>query len=305
MRRARAGPLRARERGGGCGGVRLALHRGRLLEALDGLRGAQRAGGRVGGNLGRAAVVARREQLLELVRDEVLGAGQAGARGERERERQVLELADDVGHDGRLLERDGEDLPLAVDANQPARRRVVGRDEDGLGGDAIHVDHRAALEVVHVAVAELGHHEDHAVLGRDLHGDGEVVCRLGREEDVRRLLGEAGRAGRARAGRDLDHVQLGALRALHREGEQRRLGRGAVSLELRKRGRVALDRLRDVLLDGEELHRADDAVGARLRGGRRERRKRRGAAARVSGRWRGLPSQRAAGRVRPYASARP
>mmetsp|Transcript_6965 Transcript_6965/g.21992 ORF Transcript_6965/g.21992 Transcript_6965/m.21992 type:complete len:406 (+) Transcript_6965:2970-4187(+) len=60
----------------------LALHRRRVLEALDGLRGAQRAGGRVGGDLGRAPVVTLREQLLKLVHDQVLGAGQVAARRE-------------------------------------------------------------------------------------------------------------------------------------------------------------------------------------------------------------------------------
>lgn len=55
------------------------------------------------------------------------------------------------------------------------RRLVLSRDEDGLAGDAVHVDACAGLEVVEVDKAVLGDEVDDAVLLRNLNGDGEVV----------------------------------------------------------------------------------------------------------------------------------
>lgn len=63
-------------------------------------------------------------------------------------------------------------------------------DEDGIAGDPVHVDAGASLDVVHVYVAVLGDEVDYVVFGGHLHGHGEVVLCLGREEHVHCLLGE-------------------------------------------------------------------------------------------------------------------
>ena len=56
--------------------------------------------------------------------------------------------------------------------------------------------------------AHLGNHVDHAVLAADLHRDGKVLRRLGREVDVGRLLAEGRRALRLGARLYLDDVEL-------------------------------------------------------------------------------------------------
>lgn len=72
-----------------------------------------------------------------------------------------------------------------------------GGDKNRLAGDAVHINTCSALYVVHVDVAVFGDQIYDVVLGRHLHGDGEVVLRLGREEHVYCLLGEGLVAGGA------------------------------------------------------------------------------------------------------------
>ena len=59
-------------------------------------------------------------------------------------------------------------LSLPVDSDQSTGSLVWSGDENGVSTDAIHEDTHGGLEVVHVDVAVLRHHEHHAVLGRYL-----------------------------------------------------------------------------------------------------------------------------------------
>lgn len=65
-----------------------------------------------------------------------------------------------------------------------------GGDKDRIGGDPVHVDTRARLDVVHVYVSVLGDEVDDVILGRHLHRDREVVLRLRREENIHGFLWE-------------------------------------------------------------------------------------------------------------------
>ena len=57
-----------------------------------------------------------------------------------------------------------EDLSLSVDSDDAVGRLVGRGHEDGLGGDAVHVDAGAAFQIVEVDVAVLGDQVDHAML---------------------------------------------------------------------------------------------------------------------------------------------
>ena len=149
-------------------------------------------------------------------------------------------------------------MALAVDADDARGEVVRRRDEYGVGADAVHEYARAGVHVVDVYVAVLGDQIEDVVLGGGLHGDGKVVLRLGRKEHVDGLLRVGLIAGRRLA--DLDHVQLAALGAAHREAEESRRLLVAVDLELGEAGGVALDGLRDLALHRVELHAAGDAV---------------------------------------------
>ena len=116
-----------------------------------------------------------------------------------------------------------------------------------------------------MAIAHLGDHVHAVVLVGDLHGHREVLRGLRREVDVALLLAEGSCALGPRAGRYLDELKPRAGGRLGGVGEERGWRRRALDGELREGRRVALDGLRDILLLGVELHRADDAVGARLR----------------------------------------
>jgi len=65
-------------------------------------------------------------------------------------------------------------LSLAIDADDAVSRFVGGRYEDGLGGDAVHVDAGAALKIVHVDVAVLGDQVDDTVLLTDLKNESQI-----------------------------------------------------------------------------------------------------------------------------------
>lgn len=255
---------------------------GNALERVDGLGRAEDAPRRVGGDLGRLGEGAAREELGELARVEVVRAGEVGAAGEADGEVGVVEGAEDVGDDGVVVDGDGEDLALAVDSDDTARRLVRARHEHGLAGDAVHVDARSRLEVVEVDEAVLGDEVDDAVALRDLHRDGEVVGGLGREEDVDGLLGVD---GVRRLVVDLDDVELsveefalksqrlpevprsqsragetnlGAGSGPDCKGEELRIGRTTVQPQLGKARGVALDGLGNSPLARVELHRALD-----------------------------------------------
>ncbi len=103
--------------------------------------------------------------------------------------------------------------------------------------------------------AKLGDEVDDAVLLRNLHRDGEVVGRLGREENVDGLLREGG-VGRLVA--DLNDMELGTSASADSEAEELAGAAGAVQLELGEGSSVALDGLRDTALDRVELHGALD-----------------------------------------------
>jgi hypothetical protein len=62
----------------------------------------------------------------------------------------------DVGHDAVLVNRDTEDLTLAVDTNDTVELLVGCSGEDGLARDTIHVDALASLDLVEVDEAKLG-----------------------------------------------------------------------------------------------------------------------------------------------------
>ncbi|KAI3480029.1 hypothetical protein L1887_57805 [Cichorium endivia] len=215
---------------------------GDLLELLDGLGGAKDAAGRVGGDLCGLAVLAGGEERVELLEVEVVCAGEVAAGGELEGEVGVVEGAEDVGDDGVFVNRDGEDLTLAVDADDAAGGFVLCGDKDGVAGDAVHVDAGAGLEVVEVDEAVLCDEVDDAVALADLHCDGEVVGGLWREEDVDGLLCEGGLAVLVV---DLDDVELCAGGGAVGKGEQLEGVGCGVGLELGKGGCVALDGLGD------------------------------------------------------------
>lgn len=177
----------------------------RLLEALDNLSRAQNPTGRVGCDLRRLAKVARLEELLVLLDVEVVGTGQVPTRRELERELGVVERGEDVRDQRLIVDADGQDLALAVHAENAVRGLVVGRGEDRLAGDAVHVDAGARFEVVQVDETVLGREIDDAVLLGDLHGDREVVGCLGRKVDIDSLLRER-RVGRLVI--NLDDVKL-------------------------------------------------------------------------------------------------
>jgi hypothetical protein len=255
--------LAAREQGAQVDehGRLLAGRRRHRLEALDDLLGAQRALRRVGGELGGLLVLAGGEQALKLRRDEALGAGQAAAARHREREVEVVELLRHERHHRGLVDGRQQHLAAAVDGQDAARRVGRGRQKDGVGRDAVAVHGRRRLEVVHEQQAELGDDVHEAEARRHLQADGEVVGKLGREEELGGALdGAAGRAA------ELDHVQLGHdLAVLERLLRKRdHVGREVAAGELdgRERGRVRLERLALGLLDRVELHDAARERGA-------------------------------------------
>ena len=63
-----------------------------------------------------------------------------------------------------------------------------GCEEDGVRGDAVSVDCSGSLQVIHKQQAQLGDNIHQAVLLADLHGDGEVICKLRWKEQFRLLL---------------------------------------------------------------------------------------------------------------------
>ena len=91
-----------------------------------------------------------------------------------------------------------------------------------------------------------------------LHGHRKVVLCLRRKEDINGFFLERGIS--VGWSPDLDDVEFSPSCASDGEAEQGALQGVALHLELAKGGGVALDGLRDVPLDAEELHGAHHAV---------------------------------------------
>ena len=91
-----------------------------------------------------------------------------------------------------------------------------------------------------------------------LHRNWKVVLCLRREEDINGFFLERGISVGRRP--DLDDVELAPGGAPDGEAEQCALQGVALHLELAEGGGVTLYGLRDVPLDAEELHGADDAI---------------------------------------------
>ena len=96
-------------------------------------------------------------------------------------------------------------MPLLVYADDTVRGLVLRGYEYGFAGNSVHVHTRTRLEVVKVNETKFCDKEDNAVLFRDLHRDGEIVCGLRREEYVDGLLREYGVRGLMI---DFNNVQL-------------------------------------------------------------------------------------------------
>jgi hypothetical protein len=80
--------------------------------------------GALGGGLGRLLVLARREEALELLRDERLCARQVAALGQRQRQLQVVQLGAHKGHHRRLVHSGQQHL--AAPARARGRRGSAG-----------------------------------------------------------------------------------------------------------------------------------------------------------------------------------
>ena len=242
---------------------------GHVLEPRDGLLGAQRAAGG-GGELGGALEVARVEQRLELGHHERLRAGQVAPLRQGQRQLRVLELAGDERHHGLLVDVHQQHLPSPVHRVHAADAGRARRDEHRVVGNLVAVNRRRRLDVVHEQQPHLRDHVQHAVLRRGVHGDGEVVREVGREEQLRLALRERRLAGR-RA--QLDDVQLRGdgpvgLRGFLRKRHQLRLLRVPGDVVRGERGGVRLKRLRALLRRGVQLHVALDERRARGVAGR-------------------------------------
>ena len=98
------------------------------------------------------------------------------------------ELTLDIWHDGILVHTNTQYLTFPVHHDYPIRCLILRSSKDSLARYPVHIDTRASLDLVQVDESEFRDKVDDAVLLRDLHGDGEIVCRLGREEDVDLLL---------------------------------------------------------------------------------------------------------------------
>lgn len=193
------------------------LNRG-SLEHLNRLRSTEDAPGRVCSDLGGTGEVARLEQLRELTLVEVVGTGKVASRRETNREVDVVERRENVGNHDLFIDRDAQNLTLAVDSDDTARRLVFAGDKHCLARDAVHVEACARLEVVKVDETVFRDEVDDTVALRDLHRDGEIVRGLGREEDVDRFL-RVHRVGGSVI--DLDDVELSTQEIVRNRSEDR------------------------------------------------------------------------------------
>ncbi|PNY29194.1 Uncharacterized protein TCAP_00893 [Tolypocladium capitatum] len=235
----------------------LARLHGESLELLDRLGCSEEAPGGVGGDLGGLHVVTRVKQLVELLRIKAVRTRQSGSRGQLDGNLRVGGVLEEVGDDGRVVDGDKEHLTLAVDTHKARRVAVGAAGEDGLARDSVHEDEGAGLEVVQVNEAVLGDHEDDAVLLRDLQSHGEVVGRLGREEDVDGLFRES----RVRLGMvDLDDVELGAGGGSHGKTEEPGVLGGTLQSQGAESSGMALDGLTNATVLGVQLHGSDDTA---------------------------------------------
>ena len=119
-------------------------------------------------NLGRLAVLPVSEAGVELPDEQLVRAAQVVPDGEPERHVRVLEVAVDVVDDVLLVDGDREDLSLSIHTDDAAGGLVGSSNEDGFGGNPVHVDADAALDVVKVDVAVFGYQVGDAVLGAHL-----------------------------------------------------------------------------------------------------------------------------------------
>ena len=230
---------------------------------LDGLVGAD---GGVAEDLALAGVVAG--DLEAVLGDADDGGGDEdalGIEGEEERQRALVDLADDVlGGDAGVVEGDRE-LPRALDAAGRHRREryALGAGVDEEEGEAVRA--RQPLRVAVVAARRAGHHEDVVgavggrdplLLAREEEGVAVALRHGGDAEGVGAGVGLGDREGElAAAGGDLGEPgPLHLLRGAPHDAERIHGG------ERKERVRHAKSRH----LFGEEDHRHDAHVGAAI-----------------------------------------
>mmetsp|Transcript_36899 Transcript_36899/g.63698 ORF Transcript_36899/g.63698 Transcript_36899/m.63698 type:complete len:837 (-) Transcript_36899:351-2861(-) len=236
----------------------LARHRRHLLEAQDGGGGAQDATRRLGGDFGGTLNVARSDEGVELGGVQVVSTGQVQARSNVDRELLIAQLADNVRHQSALVEAHLQHLTLAGDGKDAAGRGVLGGGEHRVHGDAGAVHGLAGENVEQEEVTHLGNHVHHAVRLRGVHGDGEIVGRIGGGGDGLRSHAEHTTGGSLVA-THLHDEQLGRLLGLLVLENQHLCGLiAARHVDHGEHTGVALEHLGDRLLDGVQLHVAVD-----------------------------------------------
>lgn len=135
------------------------------------------------------------EELLVLLDIQIICARQISPACELERQFGVVECCQDIRDHRVVVDADAEDLSLPVDTEDSIAGVVFASHEDSLAGDTVHVDAGTGLEVIEMDETVLRREVNDAVSLGDLHGDGEIIGRLGREVNVDGFLRER-RVGR-------------------------------------------------------------------------------------------------------------
>ena len=117
------------------------------------------------------------KESVEFPHEELIGTPQIVSHGKPEGNVWILEIPVDVVDDVLFIEADREHLAFPVDTDDPVRRLMRGRHEDGLRTDPVHVDADPALHVVQMNVAVLG----------DQVGDTMLLTHLSRRREKKKM----------------------------------------------------------------------------------------------------------------------
>ena len=191
-------------------------------------------------------------------------------------------LVRDIGYNVVVINRDGKDLTSLVDEHNYCVKRwwrrglpaqqgdetkwttltsvslgVVSRDEDDVGGNAVHVKNCTSLDIIHLEVAHLSQHVDNTILLREL-GEGgggkrkKIRWRVPTWRETGKSLGAS--AGKRRSTWGLVKPKSATEGIFGGGGSEIHLRSTPPNLLLHELGTSTLLNLDDVQLFGSVLH---------------------------------------------------
>lgn len=118
--------------------------------------------------LGSIGILTVGKTGVEFANEQFVGSAQVVSHSKSQCQIRILQVGIDVVNDVLLVDRDRQNLSLAIDTNDAVAWFMLSGDKNGLSTDAVHVDANTSFDVIEMDIAVFGDQIRNSVLGAHL-----------------------------------------------------------------------------------------------------------------------------------------